>query len=162
MAPTPGLPGAGNETLRITQPDGEDRSPIFTTVHYNKIPVDKRGAIRVLVLQAGDPGQKEVNCQLIQGTILYDEDRPHDEITTVKFKPYDALSWCWGKEPADAWISILKDQTRYKKYVQPELVAALRALRHKTYDRYLWVDAVCINQDKDAIAEKNVGVCRQL
>jgi hypothetical protein len=66
------------------------------------------------------------------------------ETSDVQFTPYDALSWCWGKDPPDSWISILKDETSYVKYVQLGLVAALRALRHGTYARYLWVDAVCI------------------
>jgi hypothetical protein len=132
--------------------------PIFKTSHYNKIPVMKRGAIRILKVHPGAPEQTEVQCELIPGTILSDEDRLQHE-TSVQFKPYDALSWCWGKASSDSWISILKDETSYVKYVQPGLVSALRALRHGTYARYLWVDAVCINQEYKA--EKNVSISNE-
>src|SRR5271154_6812534 len=88
------------------------------------------------MLHPGAPEQTEVQCELIPGTIL------SNGTSDVQFKPYDALSWCWGKAPSDSWISILKDETSYVKYVQPGLIAALRALRHGTYARYLWVDAV--------------------
>jgi hypothetical protein len=130
--------------------------PIFKTSHYNKIPVKERGAIRILKVHPAAPEQTEVQCELIPGTILSDKGRLQHETSDVPFKPYDALSWCWGKAPADSWISILKDETSYVKYVQPGLVAALRALRHDTYARYLWVDAVCINQEYKA--EKNVSI----
>jgi hypothetical protein len=133
----------------------KDGRPIFMTSHYKKIPVTARGAIRILKVHPGAPGQTEVQCELIPGTILTENDRLQHETAEVPFKPYDALSWCWGKAPSDAWVSILKDETSYVKYVQPGLVAALRALRHGTYARYLWVDAICINQEYPS--EKNVS-----
>ncbi|KAL9114300.1 MAG: hypothetical protein Q9227_001722 [Pyrenula ochraceoflavens] len=140
-----------------TGPDKtKDGRPIFRTSHYNKIPVKERGAIRILKVHPGEPEQAEVQCELIPGTILSDKDRLLNEASNLQFKPYDALSWSWGKAPSDAWISILKDETSYVKYVQPGLVTALRALRHGTYARYLWVDAVCINQGYKV--EKNVQV----
>lgn len=135
------------------------RRPIFKTSHYNKIPVKERGAIRILKVYPGTPEQIEVECELIPGTILSDKDRLQYEISDVQFKPYDALSWCWGKDPSDSWISILKGETSYVKHVQPRLVAALRALRHGKYARYLWVDAICINQEYKA--EKNVSTLNE-
>ena len=137
----------------------QDGRPIFKTKHYDMIPVkEKRGAIRILRLHPGDPREPEVRCELIPGTILTKEEQMQDgtEKDGLLFKPYDALSWCWGRDPQSARISILKDETSYVKYVQPNLLAALRALRHETYARYLWVDAICINQDFKA--EKNVSL----
>lgn len=117
--------------------------PIFKKRDYDSIPVQDRGAIRILKVQCGPPEQQEVRCELVQGTIIRDQDRDHDRLPDeeckVDFEPYDALSWCWGKEPSDACISILKDETSYVMYVQPGLAAALRALRHNIHTRYLWV-----------------------
>lgn len=154
-------PNAENEPpLDISPKKTKDGRPIFKTIHYSKIPVDERGAIRILKIHPGEPGQSEVQCELITGTVLHEKDRfPHDP-SRVQFRPYDALSWCWGKAPSDSWISILKDETSYVKYVQPGLVSALRALRHGTYARFLWVDAVCIDQDHKA--EKNVSILKQI
>ena len=42
---------------------------------------------------------------------------------------------------------------RFAKMIKPNLGAALRALRHNNRPRYLWIDAICIDQDH--IREKN-------
>jgi hypothetical protein len=119
---------------------------IFKKHHYNKIPVNTRGAIRILKVYPGSPEQDDVLCELIPATILdYEECQKHDP--PLEFKPYDALSWCWGKGPQDGKISIRMGETSYVKFVQPSLVAALRAFRHKTHDRHIWADAICINQE---------------
>jgi len=120
--------------------------PIFKKHHYDKIPVNARGAIRILKVYAGSPEQDDVLCELIPGTILdYEDCQKYDP--PLEFKPYDALSWCWGKAPQDGKISIRMGGIRYVMFVQQSLVAALRAFRHETHDRHLWADAVCINQD---------------
>ncbi|KAF7889944.1 uncharacterized protein EAF02_002359 [Botrytis sinoallii] len=61
-------------------------------------------------------------------------------LTNVK---YEALSYAWGDLPANKTIKI--DKTDY--YVRDNLFAALEALRLRSRRRYLWVDAVCINQE---------------
>ena len=160
MATASNASKADDEPPADTGPDKtKDGRPIFKKSHYDKIPVKERGAIRILKVHPGAPEQTEVQCELIPGTILSDKDRLPHETSDLQFKPYDALSWCWGKDPSDSWISILKDETSYVKYVQPGLVAALRALRHGTYARYLWVDAVCINQEYKV--EKNVSTLNE-
>ena len=153
--------------------EGPDRTKdgqlIFKTKHYKKIPVTERGAIRILRVQAGSPDQEDVICELVPSTIAEAHNSGHnkdpeyltqketDSLVSrkLKFIHYDALSWCWGKRKSDAEIKIKKGLQQYVKYVQPSLVAALRALRHKTHDLHLWVDAVCINQVDTA--EKNVS-----
>jgi len=135
-----------------SSPAIENNDYIFKTHHYDQIPVDERGAIRILKVYPGSPEQDDVLCELIPGTILdYEECQKHDP--PLEFQPYDALSWCWGKAPQDGKISIRMRGIRYVMFVQPSLVAALRAFRHETHDRHLWADAVCINQNHKS--EKN-------
>lgn len=138
----------------------KDGRSIFKTTHYNRIPVTARGAIRILKIVPGPPEQMEVQCELIPGTILSEKDRLPQEASGIQFKPYDALSWCWSKAPADSWIRILEEETSYLKYVQCGLVGALRTLRDENHARYLWVDAICINQENTT--EKNVSISPQV
>ena len=62
---------------------------------------------------------------------------------------YEALSYTWGDESHRRYITV-NDQ-RFS--VTSNLWAALRYLRRASETRYLWVDAICINQrnvtDKD-------------
>jgi Heterokaryon incompatibility protein (HET) len=75
---------------------------------------------------------------------------------------YEALSWSWGANPRDTWISIessirLRNDITYtklyKKAVTSDLHAALRALKFSNEKRYLWIDAICINLED--IDERN-------
>jgi hypothetical protein len=145
MATSGGPAQAAKPPLAAEDNEEVNGRPIFKKHHYDKIPVNSRGAIRILKVYPGSPKQDDVLCELIPGTILdYEDCQKHDP--PLEFKPYDALSWCWGKATQDGKISIRMGETSYVKFVQPSLVAALRALRDETHDKHLWVDAICINQ----------------
>jgi hypothetical protein len=58
-----------------------------------------------------------------------------------------------GTVQPTSYINIRKNGRIYSKKVQPDLLAALKALRHPQEDRYLWIDAICINQAD--IGERN-------
>lgn len=96
----------------------------------------KHGAIRILKLHPSNPYNPDVECELIEND--------SDGTDTIR---YEALSWCWGKEKKIDSINIRHKNKIYKKYVQPNLFKALKALRYQIKDRYLWVDAVCIDQE---------------
>lgn len=55
---------------------------------------------------------------------------------------FDALSYCWGAVTPRA--EVFCDGRRIS--IGPNLFSALRALRHGTRPRVVWVDAICINQ----------------
>jgi hypothetical protein len=119
---------------------------VFKKIHYDKISVNDRGAIRILKVHCASSEHDDVVCELISGTILdYNDCKNHNP--PLEFKPYDALSWCWGKGPQDGKINIRLEGVSYVKCVQASVVSALRAFRHKNSDRHIWVDAICINQD---------------
>ena len=69
---------------------------------------------------------------------------------------YDALSYCWGNGPRDSLLELNSSSFA----VSSSLQAALRKLRSRTETRYLWVDAICINQDDDN--EKAIQVATML
>ena len=99
---------------------------------------NRRGCIRLLNLFSSSPNNPQIECELI--TIEFDERGNTD-------RKYEALSWCWGTAKHNSYINIRKGRKIYAKYVSPDLVSALRALRHPRVDRYLWIDAVCIDQE---------------
>lgn len=60
--------------------------------------------------------------------------------------PYEALSYCWGERYPEETIFIESKTPPFVMPAQPNLVKALRHLRHADAPRTLWIDAVCINQ----------------
>ena len=66
----------------------------------------------------------------------------------------EAISYAWG----EAIFSANLDLTSGRTYITNSLAAALRAFRQTSTPRYLWADALCINQQD--INEKNVQVAK--
>ncbi|KAK3700734.1 hypothetical protein LTR37_015816 [Vermiconidia calcicola] len=69
---------------------------------------------------------------------------------------YDALSYCWGEPNFNGHVRC--NGIAYP--ITENLYLALERLRRKHELRYLWIDALCINQ-RDA-SEKSAQVCRML
>lgn len=130
----------------------DERPPEYLSDHYEplpKRPTGRRGnlgAIRILRLFPSTYDNPQIDSQLITPT-------GDSEGNISPTKPYEALSWCWGTSGKTSYIRITKGEKSYAKYVAPNLFAALRALRHHQDFRYLWVDAICIDQDD--LDEKN-------
>lgn len=100
-------------------------------VVYNHKPLEN-GSIRVLTLLHGTE-YDEIRCRMKQRS---------DE-------KYEALSWCWGTAQEEATIKILGDSPTSDAImlIKPNLASALRRLRHPENDRFLWIDAICIDQN---------------
>ena len=58
---------------------------------------------------------------------------------------FEALSYVWGDSSGVEPIFI----DGKIKYIRLNLLSALRSLRHRTSERVLWIDALCINQEND-------------
>lgn len=108
----------------------------YKTYNYDPLPRG-RGIIRLLNLFSSENSDVEILCELITPTA---DEKPQ--------YPYEALSWCWGIAEKTAYIRVQRRQKTYAKYVSPNLVAALKALRHPDRNRYLWIDMICIDQEK--------------
>lgn len=97
-------------------------------------PIDlATNAIWVLQLRRGydtDP----IACELVQ--IFLGDDGV----------PYEALSYTW----ADTSVMVKVRLNGRKKMVKDNLYTALHCLRRADEDRWLWVDALCIDQDDPA------------
>jgi Heterokaryon incompatibility protein (HET) len=71
---------------------------------------------------------------------------------------YEAVSWCWGREPANEVLRVHEGDNVFAFSISKNLKMALWALRTNDEVRQLWIDAICINQ-KDT-KERNEQVPR--
>ncbi|KAH6677846.1 heterokaryon incompatibility protein-domain-containing protein [Plectosphaerella plurivora] len=107
---------------------------------------DFRDSIRLIRLQSGRPDDPVV-CDLLE-VLLGDTDGV----------PYSALSYTWGDSSMTR--SIRLDGAHFE--VTSNLYGALHNLRRQTEDRYLWVDAVCIDQNNTNKRNHQVGQMRRV
>lgn len=108
------------------------------TPHYNYTRIDlDTDAIRLVKLLKGDPSQP-IECEIFE-TYLHQ----------TKGVPYEALSYVWGSSrlPDRIWL----DGCQFG--VSANLYEALTHLRLPDEDRVLWVDAICIHQNHDAVGD---------
>jgi hypothetical protein len=113
----------------------QSKPPEFETYSYDPLPT-QCDAIRLLKLVPSKSADPDVECELITPT--------KEERETYG---YEALSWCWDTEQKTRYLIIRQRGRIYAFYVSPNLHSALRALRHRVDCRYLWIDAICINQE---------------
>lgn len=116
---------------------------------YEKLALDSgRNDIRMLAILPCRTPKSRIRCELT--VIDLDDDK------TWPFVFYEALSYTWGSP--DMTENIVINGLPFE--IRANLASALRQLRVKGHGRqdtrYLWVDAVCINQDD--IAERNLQV----
>ncbi|KAK4555648.1 hypothetical protein LTR86_007401 [Recurvomyces mirabilis] len=106
---------------------------------YVHSPLMEPDAIRCLTILPGDEADG-LSCSL--------------QVVRLRDDPvYEALSYSWGAEPATCPIR-LHDKTAY---IRPNLLGALRVLRHKYQEVRVWVDALCINQANDIEKDHQVS-----
>lgn len=98
--------------------------------------------IRILELLPGDQDDP-LHCEILQCRL---SDRPW----------FEALSYCWG--PLENCEAIRWRGLEIRGHITRNLTAALRALRLRKSSRYLWVDAVCINQLNDSEKAHHVRI----
>ena len=107
------------------------------------------GTIRILKLFPAGHEHASIDCELIESPTVCSDGT----------QQYEALSYCWGVEDKTMgeWLRMHHDHDVFSFAVSQALALALRALRNVSV-RYLWVDAICINQGDTQ--EKNVQVPR--
>ncbi|KAJ8109198.1 hypothetical protein OPT61_g7634 [Boeremia exigua] len=100
------------------------------TFIYKKLDLDRR-SFRLIRLCKGDEGP--VECELLHAYVGDDDDGME----------YEALSYTWG-DLAKPYSIRMNEQVMG---ITENLFHVLRHLRHGQEDRFLWIDALCINQD---------------
>ncbi|KAH7370401.1 heterokaryon incompatibility protein-domain-containing protein [Rhexocercosporidium sp. MPI-PUGE-AT-0058] len=91
--------------------------------------------------------------------------RPTDELVTslhrvelLKVPQYEALSYEWGATTRDHFVIC----EGAKVMITANLLAALKRLRLSDQPRYIWIDAICINQDNLAERSEQVALMQQI
>lgn len=117
---------------------------------YKYQPIDlARDAIRLIRLVEGSD-TSTIQCQLLQSHL--------DRNIGV---PYDALSYVWGEKPPETValerLEVVDEDLKILGYlgIYPNLYKILGHLRRVAEGKLIWIDAICINQGKDYLEERN-------
>lgn len=111
---------------------------------YVYTPLDQsKGSIRLLCLCQGEESD-EICCDVVECSLSDDD-----------YLPYEALSYTWGGGLTNDSLCVLLDGK--KRSVTQNLFDALIMLRFQHEPRYLWIDALCINQMDDSEKGHQVG-----
>ncbi|EKJ69176.1 hypothetical protein FPSE_10641 [Fusarium pseudograminearum CS3096] len=117
----------------------------MSTYQYTQLPA---GCIRILRLQPHQDKQSTIRCQLSSIEL-----RDSEGLCL-----YEALSYVWGSPNKPHSIDI----EGCSLSVGTNLYAALLRLRHTSLERFLWVDAVCINQTNITEKEQQIQLMAQI
>lgn len=146
-----GIEGIECETTNALSPPRAENAECGTGCAMTANPVSNPAAvyryfslppnsIRLLRLQPHLDEHAPVHCQLFEYPLLDSGKGTH---------LYEALSYVWGSEEKPRRISTDEGDL----YITENLHAALLRLRDRSFERIIWVDAICINQDD--IEERN-------
>jgi hypothetical protein len=116
-----------------------------TISEYQYTGLVEPGNIRLLRILPSDDVNAPIQCQLFNYAL-------HGLIEDIH--PFEALSYCWGSQ--EKAHSIYVDSSSLG--VTFSLYTALLHLRYRFFDRILWMDAVCINQDDNKEKEQQISL----
>ncbi|KAG4427535.1 hypothetical protein IFR05_016982 [Cadophora sp. M221] len=71
---------------------------------------------------------------------------------------YEAISYCWG-DSTDTWPIYLDDQVMS---IRTNLAQALRRYRFQSGSRFVWADAICIDQSNSSERSYQVAMMREI
>ncbi|PSN75113.1 HET-domain-containing protein [Corynespora cassiicola Philippines] len=128
-------------------------------MHSNSTPVyeyrpllegaDSVRLLRLLRSSKGDP----IRCELIDYTLP----------AAQNSAPYDALSYVWGSTATKKQITIVESSGKeYSLDVTINLFSALQHLCDPLFERILWIDAICINQNDLDERERQVQLMTRI
>lgn len=101
------------------------------------------GCIRLLRLMPDGDEAAPIRCQLFDYSLHESAQRVH---------LYEAVSYVWGDCKRLLPISI----ANHRFNVTENLHAVLLRLRNRSFERIIWIDAICINQEDDKEKEHQI------
>jgi ankyrin repeat protein len=107
---------------------------------YHYQPLMMQDSIRIIELYPGNPGDI-IDFEL-------------DEVSLVSKTPFEALSYEWQEK----FGTIPVQCEGQKILITPNCKAAMEKLRLRDKSRYLWIDAICINQTDDQERNQQVAI----
>jgi hypothetical protein len=110
--------------------------------NYRHVPITGPRSIRVIHLEPASDLSAPIQCSL-KAVSLNDYPEWHAH--------YTALSYTWGGQIPSCEV----DCGGKSLLVTQNCDAAMRHLRDKQHVRVLWIDAICIDQSKEATGERN-------
>jgi Heterokaryon incompatibility protein (HET) len=116
------------------------------TYTYDKL--QGQNTLRLLKLRPASHG--DIDCELTEFELTdgdYRDSLSPSSPHVPKAESYEAVSWCWGREPLSRSLRIHRKDQAFLFRITPNLELALRSLRRKDRARLLWIDAICINQN---------------
>ena len=126
----------------------EERQPYG----YTPLSTDPtRKEIRLLEILPSDSRFHVVYCKI-----------HHVPLHGPELRPYEALSYCWGGSSLGRWIAIHGDAGMRYLNITDNLYFALWRLRDASQSRWMWIDAVCIDQNDSAEKAAQVLVMRDI
>lgn len=129
-------PTEGAELLTISNAIPNLKS----TYRYSPLPA---GWIRLLRLLPHPDEDTIIRCELVHYPLLSSGKGTH---------LYEALSYVWGSEEKPCRICVDGDDL----YITENLQTVLLRLRDASFERIIWADGICINQDD--IEERSLQV----
>ncbi|TGO45085.1 hypothetical protein BCON_0424g00020 [Botryotinia convoluta] len=112
---------------------------------YQYKTLTEHDSIRLLVLPPSVDTTADIHCDLLTTTLI--------EWQNDMFNSYTALSYVWGDTKNKKMIYINNEVFE----VTTNLDSALRDIRDPLRERYLWIDAICINQADKTERSKQVS-----
>jgi hypothetical protein len=115
---------------------------------------DPSSQIRVLVLDGGEP-RSQISASFQFVTLKPRTWRPGKQKVE-----WEAVSYAWeGQTPSYSYVVKIDGN---EKYVTSNVYKILGELRHRSEKRFLWIDALCINQEDKDEKLLQVGMMRSI
>lgn len=109
--------------------------PVFNKFHYE--PLSAESAIRLIVLPRATNYWSPLTCEIIE------------ERQPAQHPGYSCVSYAWGERQFSRTLEVKHDGDVSYLRVTPTVDTMLRHLRKPNKLRYLWIDAISLNQEDE-------------